>query len=230
MAFLQFPQFSYPILSNAQRPILQRLVAHHIEHRPSCRARHRVPSERAEKLHPVRKRPGDLFCGDHRRQWERVPNRLPKHHNVRNHGLRLKSPEVRSESAKSDLHFISNANPSSSAYPAIHLREIIWRKHNLSCDARQSFCDKCRTLVPFPSRALQNFADRRGVLRARLRITTPVQAAIIVRNRRHMHPRLSPASARPTELVRPDIDPGGGMAVVGMLEDDYVFTPGVRAS
>src|SRR5256885_1594207 len=73
-------------------------------------ARHRIAAERAEKLHSIVKRIGDLLCRDDCRERERVADRLPQDDDVRNDALRFESPEMRSQTPESNLHFVGDAD------------------------------------------------------------------------------------------------------------------------
>ena len=56
-----------------------------------------------------------------------------------------------------------------------------------------------------------------------------MRAAIVIGNRGDVNPGLPAAPAGAIELVGADIDERGGVAVIGMIEDDEVFAAGVRA-
>src|SRR5690349_8103763 len=113
---------------------------------------------------------------------------------------------MRSEPAEAHLHFVRNANRASGANMMIGLAKVSLRKHNLPADARQSFRDKSRNAVSFSARAFQNLRDMSRIFRARVLILPSIQASIIVRQWRDVHPRLFPMPARPIELVRADVD------------------------
>lgn len=56
-----------------------------------------------------------------------------------------------------------------------------------------------------------------------------MRAAIVIGNWRDVHPRFAATTTGPTELVRADVNECVGVAVVGMFEDDDIFTAGVGA-
>ena len=73
--------------------------------------------------------------------------------------------------------------------------------------------------------------DRRRharVLRARVGVVALVRAAIIVRQRRDVHPIGRARAARTSMLVRADVDERRRVAVIRRLEHDHVRAPGVR--
>src|SRR5579884_846406 len=226
------PQRCQPLqqeLASPQRVFLQTLLFQHVQHRQSRPACHWIPTERAEKLHPVRERRRNLARRHNRSQRRTVPNRLSQHHHVRHRFLHFKPPEVRSQPPESRLHFIRYANPSRRAHVAVRLLQISGRKHNLSRHARQRFREKRARPSPFLPHRFDQFRNVPRVFPPGVAIFPPVRATVIVRNRRHMHPRLSSASSRPVEFVRADVDQRVRVPMVGMLQNDHVLALRMRA-
>src|SRR5262245_2990071 len=54
-------------------------------------------------------------------------------------------------------------------------------------------------------------------------------STIDVGRRNFVDPRRTSASAWPVKLVRTQIDHGAGITVVGAIDDDYIFSSGMRA-
>src|SRR5260370_40388503 len=96
-----------------------------------------IASKRAEKFHPIVKGIGDLRCSDNRCQRKAIADRLPENHDVRNNALRFESPEMRSQTPESDLHFVGNAHCTCAAHVLVNLRQILRRTNNLPADAWQ---------------------------------------------------------------------------------------------
>lgn len=142
--------------------------------------------------------------------------------------MRFESPKVRTEPAEADLHFVRNAYTAGGANVMICLSQIFRREDDLAADTGKSFRDECRTATA-RLQSLADFADVVRVLYAGLRIASPVNTTIVIRQRRNVNPRLFASAARAIEFIRADIDQRGGVPVICMLEHDYIFAARVGA-
>src|SRR5256885_11659119 len=133
---LQIGETSKPVITHLFRVLLETFVANHVEHLESNRAGNRIASERAEKFHSVRESLSDFRSRHDCRKRERISNRFAEDNDVRHDSLRLKSPEMRTQSAEPHLHFVGNANSAGRANAAIDFGEIVRRENDLSRDAR----------------------------------------------------------------------------------------------
>src|ERR1700722_3652414 len=206
VVLLQSAQSLHQMLADFQRILRQFLLTQNVKHRNPRRARNRIAAKRAEELHPVRERRRNFLRSHNSREWERVPDRFPKHNDVRHDRLRLKSPEMGPEPPETNLDFIRDANSARSTHTPIGLIEIPRWKNNLPRNARQRLRQKRRDLPPFGARVLQNISNSLGILRANPRFTTFIGAAIVIRNRRDVNPRFSPRAAGPIEFIWTQID------------------------
>ena len=225
---LQPRQLGFEVIPHLERVQLQLFVTQHLEHRDARGARHRITAERAEKFHAIGERYGDLLRGNHRGQRKRIANRFTEHHNVRDHALRLESPEMRPQAPKAHLHFVGDTHRPGRPHVSISLRQIICGKHNLPADARQRFGDERGDLSPARFGFTNHGRHRFGVFFSRPRIVAAERTAIIVRQRRHMYPRFLAAASRPVKFVRADVDERARMPVIGMVQHHNVFAPGMR--
>jgi hypothetical protein len=62
-----------------------------------------------------------------------------------------------------------------------------------------------------------------GVLFTYVRIAATIEAAVIIGNRGNVDPGFTAATAGTVELVWADVGERGGVAMIGMLEDEDVF-------
>ena len=82
------------MLAHFFRVRLQLFLVDHVEHRQADRARHGAAAERAEELHPVVERRGNLLCRHHGADWMPIADRLAQYHDVGHHVLLLEAVEV----------------------------------------------------------------------------------------------------------------------------------------
>src|SRR5580700_2786528 len=189
----------------------------------------RISAKGAEELHPVVETSSDFASGDHGRQRERVSDGFAQHHNVRDDALRLESPEVRAETAETNLHFIGDAYAAGGADVPVGFGEISGRKNNLAGDTWQRFGDVRCDVTPSGAPALQDFCYTLRVFGSRRGITPPIRSAIIIRNWRDVNPRFRAAASGTIKFVRADVDERRGVTVVGVFKDHHVFAAGVSA-
>src|SRR5262249_25533938 len=81
----------------------------------------------------------------------------------------------------------------------------------------------------FLSQMIQDFGDMAGITRSKVEFSSPVNAAIVVRDWGQMDPGVATASARSVEFIWTYVSECVRMAVVGMFHDDRVVAPGSRA-
>src|SRR5262249_16004781 len=139
------------------------------------------------------------------------------------------SPEVRTKPAKAHLNFIRNTYSAGDANETIHLCEISRWKHDLPCSAGHAFGNEYGRASLFLSQMIQDFGDRAGITRSKVEFSSPVNAAIVVRDWGQMDPGFATASARSVEFIWTYVSECVRMAVVGMFHDDRVVAPGSRA-
>src|SRR6266478_8782453 len=111
---------------------------------------------------------------------------------------------MRSKTPESDLHFVGDTNRACSAHVTVNLRQIIRRKNDLAADARQRFCDKCCDAASVSTRAVENLRDVTRIFCSGLLVAAAIRAAVIIRERRNVHPGLFPAPSRAVEFVGAD--------------------------
>src|SRR5215471_14300011 len=104
----------------------------------------------------------------------------------------------------------------------IHFLKISRGKNNLPRYAGHGFCNKYGRASSFPPQTIQDFGDMARVTVSEVGFSSPVDTAIIVWDWSDVNPRLASASARSIEFVRTYVDECGGVAVVGMLQNDGV--------
>jgi len=100
----------------------------------------------------------------------------------------------------------------------------------LASDAGERFCDVGRDSATGSFHRAQNLFDMGGVFFAEVGLTAAIATAIIVGNGRNVYPRFLPLSTGAIELVRANVYERGGVAVIGVFEDDNVFAIGVSTS
>ena len=105
------PQPLEEAVAHAPGPLLQPLLLDDVEHGEAGGAGDGVAAERAEELHAVVERVGDLARRHHGAEREAVPDRLAEHHDVRHDALSLEAPEVRAQPAEARLHLVRDATP-----------------------------------------------------------------------------------------------------------------------
>ena len=66
-----------------------------------------------------------------------------------------------------------------------------------------------------------------GILFSYVRITATIATAVIIGNRGNVDPGFTAAATGTVELVWADVDERGGVAMIGMIEDEDVFAMGV---
>ena len=208
--------------ADVKRVRLQSFVAQDVEHREPDRARHRVPAERAEVLHPVVERVGDRARRRDRADRMAVAERLSHHDDVGHDVLILERPEARAHAPESGLHFVGDAHAAAGAHVLVHLLEIARREDELSADARARLGDERRDAAAPVAQFVDDRADVRRVLRACVGVAASIEAAIVVGQRRDVHPVGRAATARTGVLVRTDVDERRRVAVIRGLEDDHV--------
>src|SRR5208282_2293593 len=150
--------------------------------------------------------------GHNGRKGERIADRFAEYNDVWHGGLRLKAPEMRSQAAETDLHFVGDAHGTSSSHVPVDFAEITRRENNLAGNAGERFRDERSGTPPFPFQFLQNLRDMRGIFPAEIGFAAPVDAAIIIRDRGDVHPGFLPFSAGAVEFVRANFNQSGSMA------------------
>src|SRR5437016_2435932 len=134
---------------------------------------------------------------------------------------------VRCSPTQSTFHSAREANGTRRTHVAIHFREVSRRKNNLPADAWQRFRDVRGDTTAFGSRALQDFCNMPRIFCARLLVATAIRAAVIVRKRRNVHPRLSATAPGTVKFVGADVNERVGVAVIGVFQHDHVFSSGM---
>ena len=135
----------------------------------------------------------------------------------------LERPEVRAHPAEPGLHFVGDAHAAGGAHVRVHLGEIARRKHDLPADARARLGDEAGERSRLRRAARRSIvADVRGVLAPASGSSRLIRAAIVVGNRRDVHPVRRAGAARARVLVRADVDERRRVAVIRGLEDDHV--------
>jgi len=135
---------------------------------------------------------------------------------------------VCTQAAKTHLHFVGNTNSARDAHMTIDLAEISGRKTICPATLGRVSAMKAATFPPSWSCVPKSrprgwhiwFPDRLH------RDDTP---AVIVGNGCDVDPGLASATARAIELVRADIDERAGVAVIGVLQDNYIFASRIRS-
>ncbi len=196
------------------RVFLEMLLLHHIEHREPDGARHGAPPERAEELHPVVERRGDLWRRHHGAQRIAVADRFPQDHDVGDDALGFEGVETGAHPAVGRLHLVGDAHAPGRADDRIDMGEVAVRQDDLAADARSAFGDEGGRIPDLP-RDLRVFLPR-------ARIVAPELAAVGVGNRHDVHPRPGALSARAVELVRADVDERGRVSVIRAVHDNHV--------
>src|SRR6266487_3912911 len=130
------------MLAHFFRVRLQLFLVDHVEHRQADRARHGAAAERAEELHPVVERRGNLWRRHHRTNRIAVADRLPEDDDVGYDALRLKTVAVRANAAVGGLHLIGDADAARLAHVAVDGGEIPRWKDDLSPDAGAALRDE----------------------------------------------------------------------------------------
>src|SRR5712664_4176652 len=143
MTLLQIPQTAHELSSNAQRMLLQLFFLKNVQNREPRRASNGIAAKRTEKLHAIVEGIGDLTRGDNRRERKRIADRLAKNHDVGNHSLCFKSPEVSAQAPKSHLDFVGDADAARGTDVTVNRRKITGRKYDLPADAGQCFRNIC---------------------------------------------------------------------------------------
>jgi len=98
----------------------------------------------------------------------------------------------------------------------------------LAGDAGQCFSNIGCRLAAFRVHILQELRDVLRVFRASSGIVSLIRSAIIVGDGCDVDPRFAATAAGAVKFVGADVDECGGVAVVGVFEDDDVFAAGVR--
>src|SRR6266478_5289466 len=227
MTLLQIPQTAHELSSNAQRMLLQLFFLKNVQNREPRRASNGIAAKRTEKLHAIVEGIGDLTRGDNRRERKRIADRLAKNHDVGNHILRFESPEVRAQASKSQLNFIGDADAARCAYVTVHRREITRRKYNLPADAGQCFRNICGDAASFGLCACKNFLNMPRVLCSCFVVIAAIQAAVVISERRDVHPRLLPVPAGAIKFIGADVNQRVRVTVVGVLQNDNVLAAGM---
>src|SRR5207248_9894133 len=117
----------------------------------------------------------------------------------------FESPEMRSQSSEPDLHFVGDANRTCCAHMFVDFLKISRGENNLPANAGQGFGNVRGDASAFRVRALQDLLDMPRIFPAGFFVLAPVQAAIVVGQRRYMHPRFFPATAGAIEFIRADV-------------------------
>ena len=216
-------------LAHRERVRLQLLVAHDVEHRDPDRARHGVPAERAEELHPVVERVGDRARRRHGADRVPVAERLAHDDDVGHDALILERPEARAHPPEPRLHFVGDAHAAGVSHVCVDVGEIPRGQYELPANARARLGDERSDATPRVLNRPQRVAHRRRVSRSGIRIARLVRAAIDVGKRRDVHPVRRAAAAGPVVLVRADVDERRRVAVIRRLEHDHVAIARVRA-
>src|SRR6266849_3427476 len=139
------------------------------------------------------------------------------------------SPAVRSKAPEAHLYFVGDADCACSAHVTVNLRQIIRRKNDLAADAWQCLRHVSSDAMALVAGARENFRNVMRILCARLFVVAAIHAAVIIRKRRNMDPGPLAAASRAVEFVRADVDEYVGVAVVGVLQNDDVFSSRMRA-
>src|SRR5260370_19620131 len=136
--------------------------------------------------------------------------------------MRPKTPEP-------DLDFVGDADCACSAHVTVSLRQVIRRKNDLAADAWQCLRHVSSHAMALVAGARENFRNVTRIFCAGLLVVAAIWTTVIVRKRRNMHPRLLAAPSLAVQFVRADVDEYVGVAVVGVLQNDDVFSSRMRA-
>ena len=206
------------------------LIAENVEDGETSGAGDRIAAEGREKFHAVGEGRRDFGSGDDSGKRKGVADRLAKDHDVRNDLLRFKSPKVSAQAAKTDLNFVGYADAAVCANVVVNFSEIIRRKDDLAGNAGKSFRDVSGNAPPIPFQRREDFGDVSGVFFAQVRFAATIETAVVVGDGSDVDPGLSAAPTGPIEFVRADVDERVGVAMVGVLQDQDIFTASVSAS
>ena len=113
---MKFTQMGDPSRAHFECILLKMFIAQNVEHGKSGSTSDRVTAERAEKLYGFAEGSSDLRGGDYGRQRKSVADGFAEDNDVGNNALRLETPEMRAEAAKTDLNFIGDADTAKGAH------------------------------------------------------------------------------------------------------------------
>src|SRR5262249_3417421 len=102
--------------------------------------------------------------------------------------------------AKAYLDFIGNAHSAAAANLGVHFCEISRGKHDLPRHTGHALRNECGAPL-VSSQTINDFRNMPGIPRPQVRFPAPVNAAIVVRIRGTMDPRLASSSTRPVKFV-----------------------------
>src|SRR5882724_4825789 len=201
MTLLQISQTAHEMSSNAQRMLLQLFFLKNVQNRETRCARDGIAAERAEKFHAIIECICDLLRGDHRGERKRVANGLAKNHDVGNHSLCFKSPEVRAQASKSHLDFVGDADAARGTDVTIDHRKITGRKYDLPPDAGHCLRNICGDAASLGLYGRKNLLNMPRIPCSGFAVIAAIQAAIVVGEWRDVHPWLFPVSAGSVKFV-----------------------------
>ena len=222
---VHFPEAFQPFLhppADAERVLLEALVAQDVEDGQADRAGDRIAAVRVEILHSVGERCGDLGGRDHRAERVAVADRLSQRHDVGHDALGLESPDVRPDPAESHLHLVGHADPARQPDVRVGLAEISFGQLDLAGAARKGFAVERGDLPALAPGVLDGFGHVAGVLLRGVGIVPAVAAAVEVGEGDRVDVVRRPGAAGPVELVGAEVDQRAQVSVIRGLHDDDV--------
>ena len=207
------------IAAHAQRPLLQALVADHVEDREADLARHGLPPNVLKYSMPLAKAAAISRCRDDGGERMPVADRLAHRHDVRHDALRLEAPEAASDAAEADLDLVGDADGAGRPGVPVGGREVAGRKLDLAAARQQALAEEGRGPPCLVERS-GGLPDVGRELLAARGILAAVEAPVVVGHRDDAHVRRPAASPGPVELVGADVDERLRVAVVRAVDDD----------
>src|SRR5262245_28392711 len=107
--------------------------------------------------------------------------------------------------------------------------QIVLRKDNLARATEQRFAYECSDSLPAFARRLNSVADVFSILATRFRIIRLVETAIDIGHNYFVNVFGRSPAARAVELVGAYLYQGTGIAVIGTIHNDHIFSARVRS-